>query len=284
MSITNCDLYCPLAYRLDAAKSELDRARVSRDAAKAELNATRLERDAAWAKYDRARADLKIAQAFAEDFRAHALKQGTELEALKRELAAVKAERDERDAGTQRDDVRAELAAALSQRDAARRERNRAEAGRESARRERDEARAELDILKPQLRAFEAELAAALSQRDDARRERDDARADLASARAATKAEPRWALRDAQRAALAVAPDPGPGLRWGANDGTLDINLYNDDAGTYAAWIELSSWGWQPVLASAPGLDTQAVKLAEVNRDPRVAMQAVLDALAEGSR
>jgi len=227
MSITNCDLYCPLAYRLDAAKSELDRARVSRDAAKAELNATRLERDAAWAKYDRARADLKIAQAFAEDFRAHALKQGTELEALKRELAAVKAERDERDAGTQRDDVRAELAAALS-------------------------------------------------QRDDARRERDDARADLASARAATKAEPRWALRDAQRAALAVAPDPGPGLRWNASaDGTLDVDLIRRNL--VIGWITLTARGWQPVLACSEYRGPRS-------HDPRVAMQAVLDALKEGSR
>jgi hypothetical protein len=94
-------------------------------------------------------------------------------------------------------------------------------------------------------------------------------------------------LREAQRAALAAAPDPGPGKQWRVacldDDASLDVDLFDAVEGL-VAWIELSSWGWQPVLYSAPGLDTESVELVGVSCDPRVAMQSVLDALKVGAQ
>jgi hypothetical protein len=79
------------------------------------------------------------------------------------------------------------------------------------------------------------------------------------------------ALRKAQQHALRVAPDPGPELRWEAEeDGSLVINLMRGRQ--LVAWIEPAAFGWRSLLVGSEYRGPNS-------HDPQVVMQALLDAL-----
>jgi len=89
-----------------------------------------------------------------------------------------------------------------------------------------------------------------------------------------------WLHRDAvQQAALSAAPEPGPGLHWEAelfSDG-LDINLCAGES--ILAWVKLAPDGWRgfEVVSGSHGPRV----ISGPHHNPRVVMQAVLDALKD---